>query len=82
MNDQTNANNNTKKVIDLVVKDEARNGRTYWRTVGVAFPLNNGSPGFSLQLYMYPNLSIFIKESLRPYGVSKQPTAHVDDTPF
>ncbi len=82
MNDQSNANKQNKKVFDVVVKDEARNGRTYWRTIGVAFPLNNGSPGFSLQLHMYPNLSIFIKESLRPYGVSKQSTNQEDDTPF
>lgn len=82
MNEQ--GQNNTKKnnVYDVVVKDEARNGRTYWRTVGVAFPLNNGSPGFSLRLHMFPSLNIYVKESLRPSSVTSKEQAETDNIPF
>lgn len=70
-------------VFDVVIAEEAKNGNTYWRTVGVAFPLSSGS-GLSLKLHMFPELRFFVKESLRSSN-GQRPTKETnpgEDIPF
>ena len=69
-------------VFDVMIADEASNGRTYWRNVGAAFPLTNGSPGFSMKLHMFPNLRMIVKESIRPVGAAKANANNTEGPPF
>jgi len=88
-----NMNNNNGKesqvtVFDILLKDEGKNGKTYWRNIGVAFPLSHGSGGMALRMHMFPNLSIYVKESIRPVGsakvqqVSETQQSNDQDIPF
>lgn len=60
-----------KTIFDVVVAEESKNGRTYWKTVGVAFPLLNGGTGLRLKLDMFPGLRLYVKESLKSAGPNK-----------
>ena len=57
--------------------------KTYWNTVGRAWPLANGSDGLSLEIFMFGAQRFVIKESLRNQqpDVATAP-ADSDDTPF
>lgn len=82
-----NTNQNQQKpvtVYDVFTAEEAKNGRTYWHSIGVAFPLTNGSNGLSLKLHMFPNLRIVVKESIRAVGAAKASREELQEevTPF
>ncbi len=71
------------KVFDVMVKEDAKNGATYWQKVGVAFPLTTGTNGLSLKLNMFPNLRLYVMESVRPVGAAKiEAENRQQDTPF
>jgi len=70
---------------DVMVKEDAKNGATYWQKVGVAFPLSTGTNGLSLKLNMFPNLRMYVMESIRSSGNSKSLTSnshHSEEAPF
>ena len=86
MNAVKNSESQAKQVTiyDVFTAEEAKNGRTYWHSIGVAFPLSNGSNGLSLKLHMFPNLRIVVKESIRAVGAAKANREEMreEDTPF
>ncbi len=61
----------TSTVFDVMVAEEAKNGKTYWHNIGVGFSLANGAPGLSLKLQMFPALRIFVKERIRSTDATK-----------
>ncbi len=84
MNKEQNTETREKQTIvfDVMIAEEGKNGRTYWQTIGVAFPLSNGANGLSMKLNMFPNLRIYIKESIRPVGASKSKLEQTEDPQF
>ncbi len=57
--------------------------KTYWNTVGRAWPLANGSDGLSLEIFMLGGQRFVIKESLRNQASEVATTLNdADDTPF
>ena len=71
-------------VFDVMISEEARNGKTYWHNIGVAFPLTNGSKGLSLKLHMFPGLRVYVKESIRAVGAARATRENTlpEETPF
>jgi hypothetical protein len=47
-------------VKDIFVIEEGTGDKKYWRNVGVAFVNNDGS--INLKLYMFPNLSLQVRD--------------------
>lgn len=57
--------------------------KTYWNTVGRAWPLANGSDGLSLEIFMFGGQRFVIKEGLRNQPAEPAaPASEADDTPF
>jgi len=49
-----------KKVFDILVIEKGKDEKSYWRNVGIAFENRDGS--INLKLYMFPDLSLQIRE--------------------